>query len=85
MILGCAGLYGWGITADGVTKGKYSYVVPLVFFALEVAGMVIGAVASSLYITDAYRKSFNLIDLSTWGTLLGKRPSYKTRPNVALP
>ncbi|KAK4121709.1 MFS general substrate transporter [Parathielavia appendiculata] len=55
MILGCAGLYGWGITVDGLLYSKYHYAVPLTFFALEVAGMVIGAVASSLYIVDAYR------------------------------
>ncbi|KAK4158085.1 hypothetical protein C8A00DRAFT_11136 [Chaetomidium leptoderma] len=55
MILGCAGLYGWGITVDGLLHGTYHYAVPLTFFALEVAGMVIGAVASSLYIVDAYR------------------------------
>jgi MFS family permease len=55
-ILGFAGLYGWGITVDGLLKSKYHYAVPLTFFALEVAGMVIGAVASSLYIVDAYRK-----------------------------
>jgi MFS family permease len=56
MILGCMGLYGFGITADGLLVNKYHYAVPLTFFALEVAGMVIGAVASSLYIVDAYRK-----------------------------
>jgi MFS family permease len=56
MILGCAGLYGWGKTADGLLHSTYHYAVPLTFFALEVAGMVIGAVASSLYIVDAYRK-----------------------------
>ena len=56
LILGCMGLYGWGITADGLLANKYHYAVPLTFFALEVAGMVIGAVASSLYIVDAYRK-----------------------------
>ncbi|KAL1843383.1 hypothetical protein VTJ49DRAFT_1970 [Mycothermus thermophilus] len=55
MIIGCAGLYGWGITVDGLLIRKYHYAVPLTFFALEVAGMVIGAVASSLYIVDAYR------------------------------
>ncbi|KAH6635609.1 major facilitator superfamily domain-containing protein [Chaetomium sp. MPI-SDFR-AT-0129] len=55
MILGCAGLYGFGITVDGLLLGQYHYAVPLTFFALEVAGMVIGAVASSLYIVDAYR------------------------------
>lgn len=56
MIFGCAGLYGWGITVDGLLQDKYPYQVPMTFFALEVAGMVIGAVASSLYIVDAYRK-----------------------------
>ncbi|KAK3687619.1 major facilitator superfamily domain-containing protein [Podospora appendiculata] len=55
MILGCAGLFGWGVTVDGLLKGEYSFYVPLTFFALEVAGMVIGAVAGSLYIVDAYR------------------------------
>ncbi|OIW28559.1 hypothetical protein CONLIGDRAFT_632828, partial [Coniochaeta ligniaria NRRL 30616] len=55
MIFGCMGLYGFGITADGLLVGKYHYTVPLTFFAFEVAGMVIGAVASSLYIVDAYR------------------------------
>lgn len=58
MILGCAGLYGWGITVDGLLHSTYHYAVPLTFFALEVAGMVIGAVASSLYIVDAYRTLF---------------------------
>ncbi|KAH6631550.1 major facilitator superfamily domain-containing protein [Chaetomium tenue] len=55
MILGCAGLYGFGVTVDGLLGYKYTYIVPLVFFGLQVAGMVIGAVASSLYIVDAYR------------------------------
>ncbi|AEO67113.1 uncharacterized protein THITE_2115928 [Thermothielavioides terrestris NRRL 8126] len=55
LMFGCAGLYGWGITVDGLLYNKYNYAVPLTFFALEVAGMVIGAVASSLYIVDAYR------------------------------
>lgn len=56
LVLGCAGLYGWGITVDGLLWEKYHWAVPLTFFALEVAGMVIGAVASSLYMVDAYRK-----------------------------
>lgn len=55
LILGCMGLYGWGITVDGMLKRQFHWAVPLTFFALEVAGMVIGAVASSLYIVDAYR------------------------------
>ncbi|KAF4978080.1 hypothetical protein FZEAL_5470 [Fusarium zealandicum] len=55
MIIGGIGLYGFGLTAGEVFQGKYTYHVPLVFFGFEVAGMVIGAVASSLYIVDAYR------------------------------
>lgn len=54
LIFGCAGLYGFGVTASGI--GKYSYIWPIFFFALEVMGMVIGAVASALYIVDAHRK-----------------------------
>ncbi|EFZ00516.2 MFS transporter [Metarhizium robertsii] len=49
------GLYGFGITSNDLLSGKYPYTVPLVFFAFEVGGMVIGSVASSLYIVDAYR------------------------------
>lgn len=55
LVFGVMGLYGFGITIDGMMKLQYSWVVPLVFFAFEVCGMVIGAVASSLYIVDAYR------------------------------
>jgi MFS family permease len=56
MIVGCAGLYGFGITANNVSK--YGWFVPDFFFALEVMGMVLGAVMGSLYIVDAHRKSF---------------------------
>lgn len=55
-IIGCAGLYGFGITASQVITGKYHWSVPIAFFGLEVAGMVIGTVSSSLYIVDAYRE-----------------------------
>ncbi|VZH86914.1 unnamed protein product [Fusarium fujikuroi] len=55
MIIGGIGLYGFALTAPGVINKQYSYVIPLMFFGFEVAGMVIGAVASSLYIVDAYR------------------------------
>ena len=55
-IIGGIGLYGFGLTAGEVISGGYSYYVPLIFFGFEVAGMVIGTVASSLYIVDAYRK-----------------------------
>ncbi|KAK7727758.1 hypothetical protein SLS57_002801 [Botryosphaeria dothidea] len=53
MILGCAGLYGFGIVSADIPK--YHWLWPDFFFALEVAGMVLGAVASALYIVDAHR------------------------------
>lgn len=55
-IIGGIGLFGFGLTAGDVVSGKYDYIVPLIFFGFEVAGMVVGAVASSLYIVDAYSK-----------------------------
>jgi MFS family permease len=58
LILGCAGLYGFGITSPNTTR--YGWFWPDFFFALEVAGMVVGAVASALYIVDAHRKFFPL-------------------------
>ncbi|MCJ1455844.1 hypothetical protein MMC28_006201 [Mycoblastus sanguinarius] len=54
LVVGCAGLYGFGITADKV--GKYGWFWPDFFYALEVMGMVLGAVASALYIVDAHRE-----------------------------
>lgn len=57
LITGGVGLYGFGWTAEDAASGKTHWIVPLIFFAFEVAGMVIGAVASSLYIVDAYRES----------------------------
>ena len=56
LIFGCAGLYGFGITATKV--GDIGWFWPDFFFALEVMGMVLGAVASALYIVDAHRKFF---------------------------
>jgi len=53
LVFGCAGLYGFGITASRVID--FGWFWPIFFFALEVMGMVIGAVASSLYIVDAHR------------------------------
>lgn len=54
LILGCAGLYGFGWTsADAI---RYGWFWPDFFFALEVMGMVCGAVSSALYIVDAHRK-----------------------------
>lgn len=54
-VFGIIGVFGWGYAVDGLLDSKWSYVVPLMFFGFEVCGMVIGAVASSLYIVDAYR------------------------------
>ncbi|KAK1448425.1 major facilitator superfamily transporter, partial [Colletotrichum cuscutae] len=54
-VIGSIGLYGFGVTSAGLSAREYHYSIPLVFFGFEVAGMVIGAVASSLYIVDAYR------------------------------
>jgi len=53
LIFGCAGLYGFGITSANI--GKYRWFWPDFFFAGEVMGMVLGAVASALYIVDAHR------------------------------
>ncbi|KAI9815845.1 MAG: hypothetical protein M1826_001943 [Phylliscum demangeonii] len=53
LIAGCAGLYGFGITSANIAR--YGWFWPEFFFALEVMGMVIGAVASALYIVDAHR------------------------------
>lgn len=50
LIFGCAGLYGFGETALG-----HGVIIPSVFFGLEVVGMVLGAVASALYIVDAHK------------------------------
>lgn len=56
LITGGIGMFGFALTVEEVANDKYTFIVPLVFFGFEVAGMVIGAVASSLYIVDAYRK-----------------------------
>ncbi|KAF1998045.1 MFS general substrate transporter [Amniculicola lignicola CBS 123094] len=53
LILGCAGLYGFGFTSAHAER--YGWFWPDFFFALEVMGMVCGAVASALYIVDAHR------------------------------
>jgi len=54
LVLGCTGLFGFGYTASPYNHGWF---LPDFFFALEVAGMVVGAVASALYIVDAHRES----------------------------
>lgn len=54
-ITGAIGLYGFSITGSQVLSGKYSAFIPLMFFGFEVCSMVIGTVASALYVVDAYR------------------------------
>ena len=54
LVFGCAGLYGFGITSHNVSR--YGWFWPDFFYALEVMGMVLGAVASALYIVDAHRE-----------------------------
>jgi len=54
LIFGCAGLFGFGITSARLID--YHWAVPVAFFGMQVGGMVIGAVAASLYIVDAHRK-----------------------------
>lgn len=54
LVCGCIGLYGFGAAAANVKK--YGWFWPDFFFALEVMGMVLGAVASALYIVDAHRE-----------------------------
>ncbi|KAI1336425.1 major facilitator superfamily transporter [Xylariaceae sp. FL0016] len=55
LVFGCMGIFGFAATAQGTLNGDFHWIVPIVFFGFEVCGMVIGAVAGSLYIVDAYR------------------------------
>jgi MFS family permease len=54
MIFSSIGLYGFGITAGNIAK--YGWLIPDVFFGFVIVGMVMGAVASALYIVDAHRQ-----------------------------
>jgi hypothetical protein len=53
-VFGCTGLYLFGVVCSNPTH--YSWVLSVFAFGLQVGGMVIGAVAASLYIVDAHRK-----------------------------
>jgi MFS family permease len=53
-IFGCTGLYLFGVVCSNPTH--YSWVWSVFAFGLQVGGMVIGAVAASLYIVDAHRE-----------------------------
>ena len=54
LVFSSTGLYGFGITANNIAK--YGWLIPDVFFGMVVVGMVMGAVASALYIVDAHRQ-----------------------------
>ncbi|EEH47968.2 uncharacterized protein PADG_04052 [Paracoccidioides brasiliensis Pb18] len=54
LVFSCIGLYGFAFASSDVVK--YGYVVPDVFFAFIIVGMVMGAVASALYVVDAHRQ-----------------------------
>jgi MFS family permease len=54
LIFSSIGLYGFGITANNVAR--YGWLIPDVFLAFIIIGMVMGAVASALYIVDAHRQ-----------------------------
>ena len=69
LIIGCTGLYGFGITSANI--GKYGWVLPDLFFGFEVAGMVIGAVASALYIVDAHREQIHHQIMTSMLTVIG--------------
>ena len=54
LIFSGVGLYGFGIVSDDI--GRYGWLIPDVFVAFVIIGMVMGAVASALYVVDAHRK-----------------------------
>jgi MFS family permease len=56
LIFGAIGLYGFAISSQATLLSECSYILPVMFFGFVTCGMVIGAVASSLYLVDAYRK-----------------------------
>lgn len=48
------GLYGFGFVTDDIER--YGWFLAEVFFAFVIVGMVLGTVASALYVVDAHRK-----------------------------
>jgi len=54
LVFSSIGLYGFGITSNNV--GRYGWLIPDVFLMFVVMGMVMGAVASALYVVDAHRQ-----------------------------
>ncbi|KAK2788426.1 hypothetical protein FQN53_003572, partial [Emmonsiellopsis sp. PD_33] len=54
LVFSSIGLYGFAFASSDVVK--YGYVVADVFFMFVIIGMVMGAVATALYIVDAHRQ-----------------------------
>lgn len=54
LLFSSIGLFGFGITANNIAR--YGWLLPDVFFGFVIIGMVMGAVASALYIVDAHRQ-----------------------------
>jgi hydrogenase/urease accessory protein HupE len=54
MLIFCGiGLFGYGLTVSNATK--YGWLLPDTFLSMLLIGMVMGAVASALYIVDGFR------------------------------
>jgi MFS family permease len=68
LVFGCIGLFGFGVTSARLQD--YHWVWPVFFFGMEVMGMVIGAVASALYLVDAHRKFTRSPYLGSWRGLI---------------
>lgn len=54
LVFSAIGLYGFGITANNVTR--YGWLIPEVFLAFIIISMVMGAIASAQYLLDAHRE-----------------------------
>lgn len=54
LVFSSIGLYGFGITSSNVDR--YGWLIPDVFLMFVIMGMVMGAVASALYVVDAHRQ-----------------------------
>lgn len=77
-----AGLYGFGFVSEDV--GRYGWLVADVFFALVVIGMVLGAVASALYIVDAHREFYRKEKNPTLRPLIGNQPYLQAKSPSSL-
>jgi hypothetical protein len=53
LVFSAVGLFGFGITADDVSR--YGWLIPEVFLAFIIISMVMGAIASAQYLLDAHR------------------------------